>query len=373
MTGSNAHPEVAELLERAVRAGMAPGAVAAWGPGGADPPRQVAVGHSRLVPAAEPATESTWYDLASLTKPLVTGTLALLAVRERALGLDSTVGEILGEAARRPIGGATVRQLLAHSAGLPAWAPLYALGGDPQRLLEAVLSLELVGWPEQRAVYGCPGFILLGAILERVLGQPLDVAFRERVVDPLGLGEAAGFRPDPTRHSLAGGAADTEVERRLCGERGLDPSRIPGVGPGLPDDGNARFLSGVAGNAGLFGTAAGVHLLASQYLRSESQLLQPNEIATATAIASGGDGGQIRGLGWQLASSPGCSAGRALSGSAFGHSGFTGTSVWVDPRQQAVFVLLANRHHPGHHEVDLHPLRRRFHALAAADLGACRA
>jgi CubicO group peptidase (beta-lactamase class C family) len=91
-------------------------------------------------------------------------------------------------------------------------------------------------------------------------------------------------------------------------------------------------------------------------------------IANSTAIASGGDGGQVRGLGWQLASSPGCSAGQALPGVAFGHTGFTGTSVWVDPRRQAVFVLLTNRHHPGHHEVDLHPLRRCFHALAAADL-----
>jgi serine-type D-Ala-D-Ala carboxypeptidase len=368
MTGSSAHTEVAELLERAVRAGMAPGAVAAWGAGGADLPRQLAVGHARLVPAREPATESTWYDLASLTKPLVTGTLALLAVRERALGLDSTVGEILDEATSHPIGRATVRQLLAHSSGLPAWAPLYALADGPRGMVEAVLALEPIGWPDQRVEYSCPGFILLAAMLERVLRQPLDVAFRERVVEPLGLGEAVGFRPDPTQRSLAGGAAEPAIEQRLCAGRGLEASRIPGVGPGLPDDGNARFRSGVAGNAGVFGTASGVHRLASQYLRSASQLLHPNEIAAATAISSGGDGGQVRGLGWQLASSPGCSAGPALPASAFGHSGFTGTSVWVDPRRQTVFVLLANRHHPGHHEVDLHPLRRRFHERAAADL-----
>ncbi len=368
MTGSSAHTEVAELLDRAVRAGMAPGAVAAWGPGGADPPRQVAAGYARLVPVREPATESTWYDLASLTKPLVTGTLALLAVRERELGLDSTVGKVIGEAAGRPIGNATVRQLLAHSSGLPAWAPLYALAGEPQLAVEAVLSLELVGWPGQRVEYSCPGFILLAAMLERVFGQPLDVAFRERVVEPLGLARGRGIPSQTYVAPLAGGAAEPAIERRLCTGRDLDPSRIPRVGPGLPDDGNARFLSGVAGNAGLFGTAAGVHRLASQYLRSASQLLHPNEIATATAIAAGGDGGQIRGLGWQLASSPGCSAGPALPASAFGHSGFTGTSVWVDPRRQAVFVLLANRHHPGHHEVDLHPLRRRFHTLAVADL-----
>jgi CubicO group peptidase (beta-lactamase class C family) len=357
--------EVADLLERAVRAGMAPGAVAAWGAGGADPPRQVAVGHARLWPDLVPASESTWYDLASLTKSLATGTLALLAVREGALSLDTTVGEVLAAAAGRPIGQASVRQLLSHSSGLPAWAPLYALARDSRAVADAVLSLDLVGWPEERVEYSCPGFVLLGGILEKVLGASLEIAFRERVAAPLGLGDHLGFCPDPARHPLAGGAKEPAVERRLCAERGADPEKIPPVGEGLPDDGNARFLSGVAGNAGLFGTAAGVHRVASQYLRSASQLLQENEIAVATAIAAGGAGGHVRGLGWQLASSDGCSAGPALHPSAFGHSGFTGTSVWIDPRQQAVYVLLANRHHPAHHEVDLHPLRRCFHALAA--------
>jgi CubicO group peptidase (beta-lactamase class C family) len=357
---------IAGLLQRAVRAGMAPGAVAAWGPGGADPNLAVA-GHARLAPSLDPATDDTWYDLASLTKPLVTGTLVLLAARERAISLDSTVGEILSAAAGRRIGKASIRQLLGHSSGLPAWAPLYALADGPRGVVEAVLALEPIRWPDQQVEYSCPGFILLGAILERVFGQPLDAAFRERVVEPLGLGESLGFRPHPTRRPIAGGAIEPAVERRLCAERGVDPSAIPAVAAGLPDDGNARFLGGVAGNAGLFGTAAGVHRLASQYLRSVSQLLQQNEIASATAIVAAADGGQVRGLGWQLASSPGCAAGPSLAATAFGHTGFTGTSVWVDPRRQAVFVLLANRHHPGHHEVDLHPLRRRFHALAVSD------
>jgi CubicO group peptidase (beta-lactamase class C family) len=279
------------------------------------------------------------------------------------------VGEILPAAAgRRRIGSASIRQLLGHSSGLPAWAPLYALADGPLGVVEAVLALEPIGWPDQRVEYSCPGFILLGAILEKIFGQPLRVAFDERVVAPLGLAESVGFRPDSTQRRIAGGAAEPAVERRLCVERGVDPSAIPPVAPGLPDDGNARYLGGMAGNAGLFGTAAGVHRLASQYLRSESQLLRTNEIASATAIVAAAGGGQVRGLGWQLASSPGCATGPSLPATAFGHTGFTGTSVWVDPRRQAVFVLLGNRHHPGHHEVDLHPLRRRFHALAVADL-----
>ena len=358
---------VEDLLQRAVRAGVSPGAVAAWGVAGSDP-RIAAAGHRRLVPHPEPADGDTWYDLASLSKPLVTGTLALLALREGTLALSSTVGETIGAAAGRPIASATVRQLLAHESGLPAWAPLYALAAAPERVVEAVVSIELAAPPGERVVYSCLGFILLGLMLERVLGQPLDVAFGERVVGPLGLAGAIGFHPDPEAHRLAGGAAAPAVERRLCAARSLDPSTIPPVGTALPDDGNARFLSGVAGNAGLFGTAAGVHRLAGQYLGAVSQLLQPREISLAIAATAGADGGQVRGLGWQLASSPGCSAGPALPPEAFGHTGFTGSSVWVDPRRRSVLVLLANRHHPGHHTVDLHPLRRRFHSLALADL-----
>ena len=358
---------VAELLERAVRAGRTPGAVAAWGAGGDEPAHVVAAGLARVAPCREPAAASTWYDLASLTKPLATGTLALLAAREGALALDSTVGELVPAAAGRRIASATVRQLLAHSSGLPAWAPLYALADGPQGVVDAVLELEPSGWPDERVEYSCPGFILLGKILEQALAAPLEAAFRERVAEPLGLAGALGFRPDPARQPIAGGAREPAMERRLCVERGADPATVPPPADGLPDDGNARFLGGVAGNAGLFGTAAAVFRLASQYLTTSTQLLHPNEIALATAMAAGGGGGPTRGLGWQLASSPDCSAGRALPATAFGHTGFTGTSVWVDPRRQEVFVLLANRHHPGHRELDLHPLRRRFHALAVSD------
>ncbi len=106
-------------------------------------------------------------------------------------------------------------------------------------------------------VYSCPGFILLGMMLERIAGTPLDRLFGDRVLHPLGLEEQLGFRPEADR-PLAGGAVSPDTELRLVAERGLDPATIPPVGPALPDDGNARFLGGVAGNAGLFGTAAGV-------------------------------------------------------------------------------------------------------------------
>lgn len=361
---------VDELLARAVSAGLTPGAVAAWGRWDGDPKLAV-VGHSRLLPEAVPASPDTWYDLASLTKPLVTGTLTLLAVRDGTIAMTTTVGDVLAEASDRAIGAATVWQLLAHAAGLPGWRPIYALAPGPDDVIDVIVDLELERDPGAGVEYSCPGFVLLGGLLERVLGQPLVDAFETRVAAPLGLGGSIGFRPDPSVQQIAGGAAEAGVEHRLCAEMGVSTSAIPAVGPHLPDDGNARFLTGVAGNAGLFGTAPGVFRLASQYLVGASQLLSPDEIALATARATGGEdpGEQVRALGWQLAASPDCSAGPALGGAAFGHTGFTGTSVWVDPDREAIFVLLANRHHPNHHEVDLHPLRRRFHAVAASEIG----
>jgi len=130
-----------------------------------------------------------------------------------------------------------------------------------------------------------------------------------------------------------------------------------------PDDGNARFLGGVAGNAGLFGSARGVSLLAAEYLPGGGRLLTSEEAELATTSATGGLE-QERGFGWQLASTSGCSAGAGLSPRSFGHTGFTGVSVWADPSTRGVFVLLTNRNHPEQREIDLHPLRRRFHVLA---------
>lgn len=360
--------DIESLLAAMVRAGLTPGAVAAWGSGG-QPPLVAVAGRARVQPEPEEAVASTWYDLASLTKPLVTGTLALLAVRDGALTLETTVGEALPAARARPLGAATIRQLLSHASGLPAWAPLYGLAAGPERIAEAILGLGLARPPGAAVEYSCPGFILLGLILERRLGQRLDQAFTARVLDPLGLSDQLGFTARPGRR-VAGGAAVAAFERQQCVDLGLDPGRVPPVGESLPDDGNARLLSGVSGNAGLFGTAEGVHRLASEYLAGTGRLLSPGEIERATGFAAGGrsPGEQVRGLGWQLAPSPGCSAGPFLSRGSFGHTGFTGTSVWVDPEARVVMVLLANRHHPNHHEVDLHPVRRRFHDLVVRDV-----
>jgi CubicO group peptidase (beta-lactamase class C family) len=355
---------VARLLAAAHRAGMVAGAVACWGR--RDEPVLASAGHAALRPAVRPLADDTWFDLASLTKPLVTTTLALLGFRSGALAPTTTVGEVLDETRGSAVGALQLGRLLTHTAGLPAWLPLYCLAeGDPRRLPSRLARIELAARPGERVIYSCVGFILVGLMLERAAAVGLAQLALRQVLRPIGLEEELAFNPDPARRRLAGRAATPASEQRLVRERGLDPRWIPAVGEGRPDDGNARFLGGAAGNAGLFGTARGVWRLAAEYLEGGGHLLTPEEAASATASLTPGLGHE-RGLGWQLAATPRCSAGPALAPTAFGHSGFTGVSLWADGASRARFVLLANRVHPAHRAIDLHPLRRRFHRLAAA-------
>ena len=352
---------VRQLLLAAVRAGQAPGAVAVWGPS-ADSLQDVTVGRAAVVPSSGPLTAEHWFDLASLTKPLVTTTLALIVMRRGGLSTETTVGEVLTELIDAPAAVATVLQLLTHTSGLPGWAPLYSRGGGIEAVVDTIGRLQLVADPGRRVVYSCPGFILLGLMVERVAGAGLDQLLTDLVVEPLDLRDDLGFAKAARDRPVVAGALTPGAETALLAERGLRQDLIPPRWRHQPDDGNARALGDVAGNAGLLGSARGVARLALQYLPGHGELLRPDEVRLATGNLTPGKE-QDRGFGWQLASSPGCSAGPALSSGSFGHTGFTGTSVWIDPSVPQVMVLLCHRHHPAHRGTDLHPLRRRFHAL----------
>jgi len=320
----------------------------------------MSAGFSRVGKGRERVGPETWFDLASLTKPLVVTTLFLLARREGLLRLDSRVGLLIPEI--RTFSDVTIEHILTHTGGFPAWEPLYASGYLPNEILSAIDSLKPIGLPGSRFEYSCPGFILLGLILQKVLGMDLDEAFEVMVAGPLGLGNHLSFNPSVIDFSVAGGALEAGAETQLLKMRGDDPLTIPPWSLGLPDDGNARFLGGVAGNAGLFGTVFGVVSLGREYFREGGRLLTADE-ADLAARCRTVHLGRHRALGWQLASSPGCSAGPGLSPASIGHVGFTGTSVWIDRRKGCVMAFLANRHHPAHHWLDFHPLRRRFNWL----------
>jgi len=366
------HGRVRDLLARAVAAGWFPGAVAEWWRAGANVSR-CAEGQAEVVNPARDVTAETWFDLASLTKPLVTTTLSLLAFRESSLAPNTRVGEVLSETARSPVGEIEIHHLLTHTSGLPAWLPFYCLAeGRRTKLPQVLRQIELQSRPGQRVVYSCVGFIILGLMLEEVFASDLDRLFYNRVLVPTGLESELGFNPDPAVRSLAGGAARPLAEERLVLDLGLDPKWIPAFTKGLPDDGNARFLGGVAGNAGLFGTARGVRRLTAEYCGGGTNLLSSEEVGPAVTSQTRGLE-QERGWGWQSATSRGCSAGNSLPSTAFGHTGFTGVSVWAEPTAGGIWGLLTNRNHPGQRGIDLHPVRRRFHVLATGpSASSCR-
>jgi len=361
MRETEANQQVELLLQRAVQAGLTVGCVA-LATRGSSQGRAWCSGRAAV--GGPPAHPSLIYDLASLTKPLVTTTLLLLARRD-GLDLDAPLGELLPELQGSPWAGVAVWQAASHCGGFPGWEPLYALGQcSREGYLQALCRVLPIAPPGTRVEYSCLGFIALGIALERAGGADLGTLFAELVARPLGVEDELLFAP-PESVAVAGQAWREDAEEDMVRQRGL-AAKVPPLPAGrrAGDDGNSRGLGGVAGNAGLFGSAAAVARVAAEYLPGGGELLTSEEVQLATKCRTEGLE-QARGLGWQLAATPGCSAGPALPGHAWGHTGFAGTSVWVDPHLRHVYVLLANRLHPWCRTPDLHPWRRRFHALAA--------
>jgi CubicO group peptidase (beta-lactamase class C family) len=333
-------PRVRHALEDAIGA-VTPGAAAALArPGGVE--AVTALGCRREQgPPVEPDTR---FDLASLTKVIATLPSVLRLVEHGEVGLDDRIGRYFSNAGwfQTPsLADATVRHLLAHSSGLPAWRPLFAQVSNRRTALAAVLQSPLEAPGEVR--YSDLGFMLLGALVERVSGQRLDTFVAEHVHRPLGM-HATGFGP-------LGGVAAAATED--CGWRGR-------LLEGEVHDENATVWDGVAGHAGLFGTAADVAAYASAWLRSDPLLGGEALLAEARTLQAQDDAGTRRGLGWVLAHPQAFTAARG-----FGHTGFTGTSMWIDPDGGLASVLLTNRVHP-HRERGqaIVGLRRAFHDAA---------
>jgi CubicO group peptidase (beta-lactamase class C family) len=292
-----------------------------------------AFGQAVAVPLRLPAGLDTIYDCASITKPLVTTTLVLQAVAEEKLQLDGT---ILG----LPY---TVRQLLTHTSGLRAWLPLYATND----YLKAIVAEGKECEPGERVIYSDLNFVLLFYALREAFGDYVTAA-RQRIFEPLGLRDTMFNPPADLRPRIAATEWGQRFEGKLAKRYDI-PGARQGLMWGECNDGNSFHAGGTAGNAGLFSTARDVFRIARAWARAE---LLPGELVDE-AIRNQTEGlDDSRGLGWLIAE-PG-----------YGHGGFTGTSVYVDPRNDRIFVLLTNRIHPCAAPVGMTQIRARFHELA---------
>ncbi len=303
-------------------------------------------GRLRFDDRAPAATGDTIFDLASLTKVLVTVPLIMQQTERGALGLDDRMAEILPQWTGRNRVTVTIRDLLAHCSGLPAYRPLYFRNRGELEVATAICELPLEYTPRSRSIYSDLDFILLGFILGGASVLPARAAalFAQMgVIDPLLFNP-----PAPWHGKTAPSAFDSWRGRLLIGE---------------PDDHNAGIaLGGIAGHAGLFGTAGAIGAVARHVL----QVLQGRTGAFRRStleefITRRSDiPGSSRALGWDTMQ-PTSSCGTRMSPRAFGHTGFTGTSLWIDPDHGIYVVLLTNRVHPSRSNGAIGEVRRRVH------------
>jgi CubicO group peptidase (beta-lactamase class C family) len=262
----------------------------------------------------------------------------------------------------------TVRDLLTHTSHFPAWKPLYLFISDKTDALSGIAATELE-FGEDGVIYSDLNFIVLGKLIERITEKRLDQLAVEEIFKPLGLRRTCFNPPMEWKRQIAASEFGNVYEKQTCIERGdLDPVD---AGKHFRDyqiwgevhDGNAWFVGGAAGHAGLFSTVEEVAKIAWQFLPAHSSLLKSSTCdlfrTNFTAKTN-----EDRSFAFQLASTPGSTAGELMSRESFGHTGFTGTSLWIDPLRERVFILLTNRTH--HHDlpfVNINAVRRRFHDL----------
>jgi CubicO group peptidase (beta-lactamase class C family) len=314
-----------------------------------------AVGRRREAPD-EPATWETVFDLASLTKPVATATAVLLLAQEGAFHLGEEIGALLPAAAGARLAGVTLRHLLTHTSGLPAWRDFQSHGGGREEIVARVAASDREHPTGTRYVYSDLGYILLGALVEAVSGERLDRFADDRIFRPLGMGDT-GYLPSEER--------STRLAATRCPRRGVL------LGP--VHDENAAALEGVAGHAGLFGTAPDLLRYATALLVTLAPSPRcpvppfPLSPLAAAAMARGaidpGLGGST--LGWFAPPNGMLPAGDFLPADAFGHTGFTGTSLLIAPSLGLAVILLTNR---VYQERDAGPFlrfRRRFHNAVA--------
>ena len=330
-----------------------------------------ALGHSVVQPYRLANKLDTIYDLASLTKPLVTGMLCARRIELGELTLDSSVSHYLPEFERTDKQMITVRELLTHTSGLPAWRPLYILAEDErERAAGAIANLDLEYKPGTRVVYSDLGFIALGILLERMTGQRLADMAQHEIFAPLNLKQTF-FNPEMALQTgIAACETGNVYEKNMCVESGsgeYQNSRQRLIW-GEVHDGNAYFLGGAAGHAGLFSTAREVFQLAQQFIAGFSHLLTAETCKLFRQNMTEGLE-EARSLAWQLAATKDSTAGTDLPPDSFGHTGFTGTSVWIDAEHARVYILLTNRTHARELPfANINAVRREFHSLATAEI-----
>ena len=350
------------VLQEAVNDGAFPGCSAAvgssrgsyWQGGFGKYAKDSKTAKKLSLPAASRPGDRTLYDLASLTKVVGTTSVISALVQRGKLSLEDKVASRLPGFAPASLdrktlarrNKVTLRHLLLHTSGLPGWKPLYRSCKSYRELLKAILPIPLESEPGSKYRYSDLGFILLGEIAARAGGKPLARLERELVFAPLGMKETRRNPPAFLKKRIPPTEFDPEKKSYIHG-------RV--------HDENARAAGGITGHAGLFSTTGDLSLLARELLlalKGKSRKLRQKTIESFVRCQDSPKGSS-RALGWDTPSGE-SSAGELASRVSFGHTGFTGTSIWIDPERDLYFILLSNRVHPSRKNSKLGDVRRKF-------------
>jgi CubicO group peptidase (beta-lactamase class C family) len=338
-----------EVLQNAIAARAFPGCSLAVTLGG-ELIAHKALGRFTYNPTAPAVTIENIFDLASVTKVVATTGLAMVLYERGLLDLDAPLTAIVPEFAtneprRQQV---TLRMLLTHSSGLPAYEKLFLCAKTRDELMAAAFTTELTADPGTRAEYSDLGFIILGIALERLADEPLDAFCQREIFGPLGMSHTAFNPPKTWRDQIVPTAdecgADTPVRQPADAPSALRSAFRGRIIQGEVQDENASVLGGVAGHAGLFSTAEDVAAFAHTMLNAGRPILRPETIELFTRRESS-PAGTSRALGWDTPSAP-SQSGKHFSPRSFGHLGYTGTSLWIDPDRQLSITLLTNRTWP---------------------------
>ncbi|HSM86474.1 MAG TPA: serine hydrolase domain-containing protein [Candidatus Limnocylindrales bacterium] len=307
-----------------------------------------ALGYFTYETTSPDITRETIFDLASVTKALATTAACMVLHEEDRFHLEQPVMELLPEFAANDASRlrVTLRMLLAHSSGLPAYIKLFQTARNRRELLAQALQTPLASDPGSRAEYSDIGFILLGEALERITGQPLDQFCRRSVFSPLNLNTLSFNPPDAWKAAIPPTENDRTFRQRII--------------QGEVNDENAYVMGGVAGHAGCFGNALDVAAYAECMLRGGAPLLQRHTTVGLFTQRQDAPPGTSRVLGWDTPSPP-SQSGKYFSQKSYGHLGYTGTSLWIDPERRLSVTLLTNRTWPDRGSQGIKQIRPAFH------------
>lgn len=346
---------------------------------------QDALGLAVVEPEKIEAKLDTIYDLASLTKVLVTGLLCAKLIENGEISLTDKISKYFIEFETEEKREITIQNLLTHTSGFSAWKPFYLSKnipkfyeneyiGDKDKIIDNAVLKEIIETPlenpiNSKVIYSDFNFILLGFLIEEIYGYSINGIFSAEIDIKLGLTRTFFGGLNTLRREIAASEFGNEFEKQTCIEQGYDLQtanyelRNYQIW-GEVHDGNCWFMNGISGHAGLFSTAYETFKIAQQFLANQTVLLKPETCQLFRTNFTKGLN-EARSVAFQLAETPESTASKALQKDSFGHLGFTGTSLWIEPESERIFILLTNRTHA--HElpvVNINSTRRKFHELA---------